>query len=496
MLKNTNLVVLLLCISGSVFGQYPSKPFPQHVEYAGNYIQPSKYSQSELDELVIGFYNQWKEKYVKNGCGVNKYYIDFDSGNTLSVSEAMGYGMIILPLMAGHDSDAKIIFDGLFQFCKDYPSEINSDLMAWRVIKGCTDDGAPTAASDGDIDIAYGLLLADIQWGSHHEINYYAEAEKLISAIFKDEINQSTKTVKLGDWASSSSSSCSTRPSDFILDHFRIFECVTENPVWSDVVDSCYSLIKQMQDNFSPVTGLIPDFIVDVNGSAKPASTNFLEGDYDGHYYYNSCRVPWRVSTDYLLNGDELGRVAINKLNQWLRNKTLNSPDNITSGYLLDGTAFTDYYDNAFIAPFAVGAMLGTENQNWLDLIFENVVQTSIYDEDYYSNTLKMLALIVISGNYWNPDCDVLHVGDVDKSDAKMFYAIKQDNYLVVKLFPEAPGSSYKAILYRINGSQSNVFTINNSFHKRDVSSLPGGCYILKIKNLNTKQTETQKIMF
>ena len=120
--------------------QTTAKRFPQHVNYTTNHIKPSNYTQNQLDDYVKNFYSQWKSKYVKSGCGAGRYYIDFNSGNTLTVSEAMGYGMMILPLMAGHDSNAKVIFDGLFKFCKDYPSEINPDLMAWKVIDGCRDD--------------------------------------------------------------------------------------------------------------------------------------------------------------------------------------------------------------------------------------------------------------------------------------------------------------------------------------------------------------------
>ena len=474
--------------------QTTAKRFPQHVNYTTNHIKPSNYTQNQLDDYVKNFYSQWKSKYVKSGCGAGRYYIDFNSGNTLTVSEAMGYGMMILPLMAGHDSNAKVIFDGLFKFCKDYPSEINPDLMAWKVIDGCRDDGATTAASDGDIDIAYGLLLADIQWGSHHEINYYVEAKKIIDAILKDIINTGSNTVKLGDWASSANHN--TRPSDFILDHFRVFKCVSGGSTWDAVVDKCYSLLADMQTNYSSSTGLIPDFIVNADITPKPASANFLEGDYDGHYYYNSCRVPWRITTDYLLNGDERGKNIVNKINSWLRTSTLNNPDNITSGYLLDGTAFTSYDDNAFVAPFMVGAMLDTENQQWLDLIFEKVVQSSINDDDYYSNTIKLLSLLVVSGNYWAPDCNVLNVSEITKTKDQIFRVSCMNNHLLIELNAEYQNQNFEASLFHIDGSQSKLFVVNKSSYNLNISDLPKGCYILQLKNKRTQKHQSQKIVF
>ena len=54
--------------------------------------------------------------------------------------------------------------------------------MAWAQTKNFTDiDG--TSATDGDMDIAYSLLLANEQWGSNGKINYLKEAQLMIAAI-------------------------------------------------------------------------------------------------------------------------------------------------------------------------------------------------------------------------------------------------------------------------------------------------------------------------
>ncbi len=382
-------------------------PYPQHTDYAGVHIKPLNYSQSELDDLAASFYTEWRHEYIKNDCAENEYYVAFGGNNTICVSEGLGYGMVITAIMAGFDEGARSYFDGMYRFYKSHPSSINSSLMAWEQVEGCetNPDGGDDSASDGDIDIAYALLLADSQWGSSGGIDYREEAEKIIAAIMKDEVNPETYTIKLGDWADNSEPFYyySTRTSDFIMDHFRAFARFSGDRNWNGIIDSCYALIDDMQANYSPSTGLLPDFIVNCNSTPVPANAHFLESEYDGDYYYNACRDPWRIAVDYLVSGDARARNTLTKINSWIIASAAGNPENIKSGYLLDGTRIGDYQDVSFIGAFAVSAMLETQNQQWLDEIFEQILSEKIENNDYYGNTLKVLYLLTISGNYWQP---------------------------------------------------------------------------------------------
>jgi len=58
----------------------------------------------------------------------------------------------------------------------------------------------------------------------------------------------------------------------------------------------------------------------------------------------------------------------------------------------------------AFVAPLGVGAMVDATNQSWLDALWELIVATPLSDGGYYENTLKLLAMIVMSGNWWAPE--------------------------------------------------------------------------------------------
>lgn len=405
------LVAVVFCVlaqQGSALGAV-NHPFGSHpFAYTAGTIQPNHVTQPAQDQAVRDFYDAWKAEYVKEACGTGRYVVASNTqpGN-LTVSEAMGYGMMIMALMAGHDPDTKRIFDGMYAHFRAHPSIFFDDLMAWNQNKSCADVEGGDSASDGDLDIAFALLLADKQWGSCGTIDYGAAALEVLADIKAGELNPGGDYVLLGDWATPSVPTYhnSTRSSDFMPDHLRAYAAVTADTVWTDVLDTTYGIVDNIQDNHSPTTGLLPDFIVNPLGSPAPAAPGFLEGDNDGAYDYNACRDPWRISTDYLVSGDARAKTAVEKITTFFRGATGNNPDNIESGYQLNGTLSpgADYRSMAFVAPLGVGAMVDSANQAWLNDIWDLVNATSLSSEGYYENTLKLLSLIVMSGNWWTP---------------------------------------------------------------------------------------------
>ena len=486
-MKSKILLSFIFVFVLSILGFSQRYPFPQHTEYY-THIKPSQYSQDQLDNKVRSYYDAWKAKYLINGCESNQYYVFFDDGNTNTVSEAMGYGMLIVPLMAGYDAEAKTIFNGLYRYYKAHPSHIMPHLMAWKQISGCKDSDGPDSASDGDIDIAFGLLLAHAQWGSAGAINYFHEALLIINDIMgstpsEGDVNQDYFTVKLGDWVQSGHFMQGTRTSDFIMDHFRAFECAAKDTNWNQVVDKCYSLVADMQTNYSPETGLLPDFIEDVDEQAKPAEPNYLEGDLDGNYSYNACRDPWRLASDYLIFGDERAKAAVIKINRWLLESTGGSTNKVYAGYYLDGTKAASWTDNSFTAPFAVGAMLDTANQEWLNKLFTKTLLASTANGGYYDNTLRLLSMITISGNYWVPDCDILNgVKGVKKHSENSFrvYPTGTQGEFTVKVNPSFNNKKIIVSVMDLQGRVMKRSTLSGN-SRIDLQNFPKGLYLVTL---------------
>ena len=387
-----------------------NRPFGSHpMTYAAGSIRPDHVSQATLDQAVRDFYDSWKAEYLTQACGAGRYVVltNTSAGN-LTVSEGHGYGMMLVALMAGHDPDTQSIFDGMVAYFREHPTATHDHLMSWNQSNSCSNAEGNDSATDGDLDIAFALLLADKQWGSCGSIDYLGEAMLVLGDVLDGEIDATQSFTLLGDWVNAGDApyDTSTRSSDFMVDHFASFANASGSSAWTDLRDSLYSIVGSLQASHSAGVGLVPDFIVNAATSPAPAAAGFLEGATDGMYSYNACRVPWRLATDYVTSGDTRAKAALDILNAWIRTKTGNDPSAIGAGYELDGDAIagTDYISLAFIAPFGVGAMANPANQAWLNDTWDYVVATPLSAEGYYENSLKLLSMIVMSGNWWAPE--------------------------------------------------------------------------------------------
>ncbi len=398
----------LLLFSIQLSAQDCNKPFPQHANYYGNTITPNHILQNTMDDSVRSFYTQWKASYLKkNTCGPGFYIWSENAGkNHEAVSEGQGYGMIIVALMAGFDPQAKNIFDGLFYYYLSNPSKRNPYLMSWAQSKDCKKI-EPSSAADGDIDIAYSLLLANTQWPNSSGIKYQEEASKIIMAIASQEINKTSFTILQSNSIESDSPDYfDMRSSDFIPQAFRTFFAFTKDSIWEKTITNNYLLFKNMQQRFSPDAGLIPDFIQHIRRRPQPAIPHYLESRYDGYYNYNACRVPWRLAADYIMYGDQRSKSFLDPINKWIKETTNNNPDNISAGYSLAGNDIPsrNFEALSFISSFAIAAMVNPNNQHWLNKLWDYIIQFKLRDFDYYDNGIKMLQLIILSHNYWSPE--------------------------------------------------------------------------------------------
>ncbi len=388
----------------------PTRPFPQHIIYAPGTIKPN-YPQAVLDNDVRIFFDRWKSDYLVSAgtapAGTPMYRIIHSKTTPQeTVSEGQGYGMIIMAMMAGYDPDSREILDGLWAFARQHPSSIDHRLMAWQVPEN--PDTGIDAAFDGDADMAYALLLADNQWGSNGPVNYRQEATQLMAAVMESMIGPQSHLPMLGDWINREGlpySQYTPRSSDFMPGHFRCWRNITGNNGWQVVLIATQAAILQIQAEYSPQTGLLPDFLVPVSTTdhrLQPAPANFLEGLDDGHYEYNAGRDPWRIATDALLNNDPVSLAQSRKIADWIYSATGGKAENIKDGYFLDGRPLRpgDDFTTFFASPFGVATMTRPSHQEFLNDIYTRVKQRH---EDYYEDSVTLLCMLVMTGNFWAP---------------------------------------------------------------------------------------------
>ena len=120
----------------------PQVPFGSRPHgYAVGSILPTA-TPAELDRATRSFYDYWKAKYVRPGCGEGELVVEARTKPTnLTVSEAHGYGMIITAYMAGHDPDAKHQFDAMLRYHRRHQSALTPGIMAWYQDQNCRDTG-------------------------------------------------------------------------------------------------------------------------------------------------------------------------------------------------------------------------------------------------------------------------------------------------------------------------------------------------------------------
>ena len=402
----------------------PNRPFPQagNFESGGAVIKPNHRTQEQLNQDVINKFNAYKSEFLRSTPSGN-YYIfargtGYDGARCVTQSEAHGYAMIVFALMAGHDPDAKRIFDGMNQLRKANPSTINPALMSWVVFPEYADNtypkiapagvhnGAPgrrASATDGDLDMAYALLLAHSQWGQQ---SYLDEARVLIAAIRESNIHPKTLRTNLGDWGPNSDpAGLNTRPSDWMPGHFRAFYRATKDSFWINAADTIYSLLAQVSN---PKTGLAPDFATGIPLKPDPRGGGADEVDNFVHFSYNACRVPWRIASDWAHYGVPEAGEQINRISSWLKNKVGENPALIRAGYKLDGSAALETWtDVVFNAPFASAMIANPENQDFLNATYDFVKASDASTDgewwNAYKSALQLLNMLLITGNWWSP---------------------------------------------------------------------------------------------
>ena len=390
---------------------------------------PFPASAQTLSSDTTAYYSDWKETYLRKNPYVkneDQYYVfygeqEYAKAHTtveVTVSEAHGYGMLIAALMSDYDDEAKEIFDGMYRYYLAHPSSIGPHLMAWQQSdngKALIDSNGADSATDGDLDIAYALLLADQIWGSSGEINYRQAAELVIDDIMKYDVSHDDNILRLGDWAYDVSENdkyyTATRASDFIMQYFPVFYDVTGDERWMQLYDNTYGIINHFVEKYQ--TGLLPDFIIkDSSGEWIPAPANFLENENDGVYEYNSCRVPWRISTDALVGKNADAKRYAETVNAFFVTETGGDPEKIMAGYTPDGRAVADWDDLCFTAPLMLSAAAAGDTK-WHDAVRKEVLDIGV--DSYFGNTIAMLCLITDDGGWLTPKTSATKLsGDVN----------------------------------------------------------------------------------
>lgn len=383
------IFLVFFSIVGAPFCNAANWPFPRDASYPFG-IKPSHKPQGLLNQDVQTNFDFWRNTFLtQKGAPLGTWRVQRDLGfDQDTVSEGIGYGMLILVLMENPRNNTKAQFDGLLRYHRHFQN--SRGLMHWRIdAKGSI--VGENSATDAEQDVAMALLLAHWQWGSTGAVHYLNEAKQLMNRIMTYGVEKGKRFVlKPGDtWGGSEV----TNPSYYAPSYWRIYRLVTKDARWSDVVVDSYGIINEITTRFSH--GLLPDWC---DAQGDPTGTMGYTFGYD------AVRVPWRIGMDVLWNGPSAspyGKAMISVLNNWIIERSDANPAMIVDGYELDGDPIGEKGGPAFIGAFAVVAQAAGD-QRWLNRIYVHLVDRlqDSSQQTYYDTSLGVLYLLTLTGNW------------------------------------------------------------------------------------------------
>lgn len=330
-------------------------------------------------ELALKEYTRWRKSQVV-ACGDGLRVKNETTSQTLV--EAMGFGTLLSAYAKDKDT-----FDGLLRFYKSKRTPESKNMMGWKVTcEGVIDPGS---ATDGDLDVAFALIVANKQW---NEPAYLDDAKEILQIVRDNLILECTANGRnlliVGPGYSGQAwGGCNEMD---LMYHtpafFRVFAEITGDNAWSTLAEDTYTLLN---NSAHPTTGLVPDWQT-ASGTPGPAGRA-------GYFGYDACRAPWKLSLDYLWNGNQEAKAWSTKISGWANGV---GPRNIVDGYELDGRPIGQHgLNSAFLGGFAVASM--SNNQAMVNSFSAEL--SKLNDTYWFNQNTRCLYLFTLTGNFWNP---------------------------------------------------------------------------------------------
>jgi endo-1,4-beta-D-glucanase Y len=367
------------------------RPFPQRDfgKFCGRPVAAD-------DGAALAAYRTWKTVTVTaDGAGGFLRVKKPDSGAIIgsTASEGIGYGMIL----AAYFGDQPL-FDGLWRYEQIHLDD--NGLMNWDIgPDGVTSSGGQGAATDGDVDMAWALVMADRQWGGQGTLakSYLEYAKELIGLIWEHEVDHKRgEMLMAGDkWGDVDV----TNPSYFAPAYFRVFGKVTgQIDNWNKVIDANYTILAKSLNATSgnASNGLAPAWC---DSSGKPVEAF---AGAPTHFQNDATRVPFRVGQDYCYFGEPRAKQYLALISAFYSGVGV---PNIVDGYALNGTprperAVGGLQAASFVGPAGVAGMSDAAFQPLVDQAYAALATQGLTAGTiYYQKSWTALSLLMLTGN-------------------------------------------------------------------------------------------------
>jgi endo-1,4-beta-D-glucanase Y len=339
-------------------------------------------------------YQKWKtDLLTSEGAGGFLRVRRPNSGTQInsSNSEGIAYGMTIAVYM-----DDQTTFDQLWKYEQIHRGA--NGLMEWEIGPTGSVLGSG-AASDGDEDMAFALVMADKKWGGKGTLadTYLNYAKKQIDLIWQFEVDHGRNDVLTpGD---NFTSGAVINISYFAPAYYRIFGQVSGKVAeWNRVAKTSYDVLEATLNatNKNATNGLVPAWSTPAGAPMVPPGTS-----HPLHHQLDSCRTPFRIAQDYCWFNEPRALSYLQKINAFHANI---GAANIVDGYNLDGSVFpgSTLHLAAFVGGAGVGAMATPQHAALRDESYTLLAgwQALLGGSTYYNESWSMLSLLMLTGRF------------------------------------------------------------------------------------------------
>ena len=317
-----------------------------------------------------------------------------------TVSEGVGYMLVQTALFSNpqlpagiYDPSAYAKFNCLWRYINYYKDA--NGLMNWNIGNEGTVYGVGSAA-DSDYDIAWALVLMHRIHGSSGQFNYNSLATSYINAIgtycFSPSNYPTYPNIALnGDmWG--------VDTDNYMSDYFRPgilreFYYHTGDSAWIDRISANYA--QALQYFYTNYTGgVVPD--------RQTRSNTAIAGWSPFKATYNSVRLGYGISTDYLWNGgsvaNSLGYNTLDRMANKFKSLYSTGGGIYSPDYNMDGSSTQSYTNGSALGMVAPAALMSSGNQTFSTQLVDALSSSPDQSNSYFNGGVAIMGLSMVSG--------------------------------------------------------------------------------------------------
>lgn len=391
-------------------------PWEQGARETGKYrnvFLDAGYKQDDIDaKLSKAYYDVFE--------GPNRVYFEVgdsmgyvsDLKNHDARTEGLSYG-----LMVAVQLNKKDVFDRLWRWTKKYMQHQGGPrdaYFAWSVNPKTGEHFAEGSASDGELYFITALLFASNRWGNETGINYYAEARRILDAMWsKDGTDGMTNVINVEEkkitFVPDTSGYYWTDPSYFLPAFYEVWAEYAKDgheQFYRECADTARVFLHRA---CSAETGLNGD-VTEFSGAPRSFGRRFIAA-----FRYDSWRVPMNIAMDYswYAKDKEWQKDYCKRFQDFLFCEGINT---FNDQFNIDGSkpdwilpAGKEGYQTlrhsiGLVATSAAASIMGTQAKSWkfIDELWNSKLEpySDGYFDPYYDGLLYLFSLMHLSGNY------------------------------------------------------------------------------------------------